>query len=428
MSIRHFMHRMLSVPYERVFKERMSREASAFFLGTSYAAVGTVFGAALTLLFNVLGARLLGPEGYGNLNLVLTVSALLAISMGFGLSATIKYAAGEEDAVQRTIISTSSILVSVLIVVSVGIFTVLSAPFAQLLGIPVSVYLFAAAYAVTLTLFTLTMNILRIGFRMRSYAIFNAVQSTILLATFLIFIGAGQVTWQTAAYAILLANIVVSILIAIYMRRYLSLRFDRAWARAIARYSLITLPGAIALAGIGVDRLLINALVTTAAVGIYNAYFLPSVTIAVTTWGIFNATFFPYASKRNDRHAFIASINRAAPYVFLIFVPAVVCLERVAFVFYGAQYPFSWTLTLLFALAAATYMLFQSYAWLMASVGTSGAKVSMLGNLLTLGVLIALNVVLLPYIGLFGAAFALIAAYAIPIPFLFSQRRVLQSN
>jgi O-antigen/teichoic acid export membrane protein len=59
----------------------MGRGTEEFFTGTSYVA-GTLSGSLLTVIFNVLAARILGPRNFGNLGLVVTVSGIIGVPMG----------------------------------------------------------------------------------------------------------------------------------------------------------------------------------------------------------------------------------------------------------------------------------------------------------------------------------------------------------
>jgi Na+-driven multidrug efflux pump len=61
----------------------------------------------------------------------------------------------------------------------------------------------------------------------------------------------------------------------------------------------------------------------------------------------------------------------------------------------------------------------------MASEGTNGAKVNTLSSIIAVTVLIGLDLVLIPTIGILGAAVGLIFAYMIAVLYLVSQWRVL---
>ena len=115
---------------------------------------------------------------------------------------------------------------------------------------------------------------------MKAYALSNAAQSVVCLALFLALVTDGMKSWQSAAYTLSASNLAVSLIVIFYVRAHLTRQFDWHWARVIMRYSFFAAPGLIAVALMGLDRLLINIFMTTAAVGLYNAYFLSSITVA----------------------------------------------------------------------------------------------------------------------------------------------------
>jgi O-antigen/teichoic acid export membrane protein len=422
MSPKELAYLALSKPYTFIFKEQLSHQAVELFLSTSYAGIGTLFGAALTFIFLILGARILGPDGFGNLSLVMSIGIIAEISMGLNLVATVKYAsAAHDDSVRTIIISTSSIEAVLLVTASTAVFALLAPQLSSLLGVSEAVFIFAVVYAVAMTFFTLALNALRVLFRMKAYALSAAVQSALMLALFLVFVHSEAASWQSAAYALAASNLVISLVLIVYIRDHLKRHFDWHWARIITRYSYFAIPGSIAVAFMGLDRILINIFMTTAAVGLYNAYFLPSITIAATLYGVVNTTFFPYASRSNDKLALLSKTNKAIPYSGVVLVPLFVLAEAVAFVLYGKQYPFSLQLSFFFALAATVYFVFLSYTWLAASVGARGARMSAFCNVLALLVLVGVDLVLIPRIGILGASITLIFSYLVPTLFLYSR-------
>jgi len=93
-----------------------------------------------------------------------------------------------------------------------------------------------------------------------------------------------------------------------------------------------------------------------------------------------------------------------------------------------ASYPFSWEIAIFFAIAAAIGFFYQALSWLMASEGTRGAKVNTLSSIIALIVLVGFDVVLIPLIGILGAAITLIFAYLIAVFNLLLKRRVLSAR
>jgi O-antigen/teichoic acid export membrane protein len=421
--------RLLSVLYELIFKEKMDDQARSFVLSTSYVGIGTVVGSLFTLAFSIIAARALGPGNFGILGLVTTVGTILAISMIAASTPMIKYGSEVQDhRVQVTIISTAYILIAVVTVASACIFVLFSAPLSYLFGVTAEVFFFALFLAVTSTFYQLTTNSLRVFFKMRAYALLTAAQSVILLAAFLALISKNLTSWELAAYSYYLSYAVIGFILVVYLKDYIKLRFERSWAKKIVHYSLLALPGGVAATFMGVDRILINKFTTTADVGIYNAYFLPSITVAVLLWMVINAAFFPYASKSDDKLAILRRVNKAMPYLAAALAPSVLLLEWIVFFLYGRQYPFSWEIALFFAIAATMAFFYQALSWLMASQGTRGATVNTLSSIIALIVLVGFDVVLIPRIGILGAAITLVFAYLVAASYLLSRRRVLSAN
>jgi len=421
--------RLLSVLYELIFKEKMDDQARSFVLSTSYVGIGTVVGSLFTLAFSIIAARALGPGNFGILGLVTTVGTILAISMIAASTPMIKYGSEVQDhRVQVTIISTAYILIAVVTVASACIFVLFSAPLSYLFGVTAEVFFFALFLAVTSTFYQLTTNSLRVFFKMRAYALLTAAQSVILLAAFLALISKNLTSWELAAYSYYLSYAVIGFILVVYLKDYIKLRFERSWAKKIAHYSLLALPGGVAATFMGVDRILLNKFTTTADVGIYNAYFLPSITVAVLLWMVINAAFFPYASKSDDKLAILRRVNKAMPYLAAALAPSVLLLEWIVFFLYGRQYPFSWEIALFFAIAATMAFFYQALSWLMASQGTRGATVNTLSSIIALIVLVGFDVVLIPRIGILGAAITLVFAYLVAASYLLSRRRVLSAN
>jgi len=428
-TLKELGFRLLSAPYELIFKEKMGDEARKLVLGTSYVGIGTLIGSLLTLAFSIIAARALGPDNFGVLGLITTLGTILAISMIAASTPMIKYGSEVPDHfVQVSIISTSYILIALVTAASIGIYALFSAPLSYLFGVPTELFFFALFLAVTSTLYQLTTNSLRVFFKMRAYALLTAAQSVVLLVAFLIFISNDMKSWELAAYSYYLSYAVIGFILVIYLRDYITLRFDRSWAKKIVHYSLLALPGGVAATFMGIDRLLINKFMTTADVGIYAAYFLPSITVAVLLWMIINAAFFPYASKSDDKLAILRRINKAAPYLAVLLAPSVLLLQWIIFFFYGRQYPFSWEIAFFFAIAATIAFFYQALSWLMASEGTRGAKVNTISSIIALIALVGFDVVLIPLIGILGAAITLIFAYLIAALYLLSKRRVLSAN
>jgi O-antigen/teichoic acid export membrane protein len=426
MPLKDFGYRLFNTLYELIFGEKMSPETQQFFTGTSYVAIGTLFGSLLTFVFNALAARMLGPTNFGNLTLVTTVSVIISIPMGMCLLGGLKYCAeAEDDSVRSHIISTYGQLTALLTVGFIAIYVIFSAQLSNAFGISTELYLFAIAYGAIVVFFGLTIYLLRSLFRIRAIALINALQSVLVLAAFLIFISTNIRSWQAAMFSLYIGYGAIATILVVNLRQYMKLQYDWLWSRKILSYAVFALPGGLAGAFMGIDRLLINKFITTAAVGIYNAYYLSSITVTVALWGIVNVAFFPLASKSRDKLSIFRNINKAAPYLVAALLPSIVLIEFIIFILYGGQYHFSAELGLLFAFAATSCFFYWCYSYLIASEGTGGIKVNTISSIIALIVLVGLDVVLIPVIGISGAGVGLIFAYMTGILYLATKWRVL---
>lgn len=426
MSFKEFAFRLVNVPYELIFKERMGGDAAKLLTGTSYVATGVLFGALLTFIFSILGARILGPLNFGIFGLISSIGSIFGLSTGLIVYPMMKYASDARDeSEQIRIISTSYIQTTFITVASMAILLLISRPLSQVLGISVEQYLFAVAYAVTAAFFGLTISSLRIFFKMKAYGLLNAVQSALLLCVFLVLISTNMRSWESAAYSLYFSYVAIGIVSTVYLRKYITLRFDRFWSRRMITYVRFLLPGVIAGACTGVDRILINIFRSTAEVGVYNAYYLASLSVAGTLFLVVNANFFPYASKSDDRGAIFIKITKTVPYVAVSLVPLFAIVVRIAFILYGRQYPFSWEIAFFFALAATSTFFNQCYGWLMLAEGARGARVNARGGIITFSALIGLDLILIPLFGILGAIITYTIANLAGIFYFTLQRQTL---
>ena len=108
--------------YERIFHDKMSDDVRKFFKNLLYVGLGTIVAMIFSFVFNIFAGRILGPSGYGEFTLVQSVAMFLYIPMLLGFNtAMVKFNSEREDLKrQRSIISTTYILVFIFMVVSIS--------------------------------------------------------------------------------------------------------------------------------------------------------------------------------------------------------------------------------------------------------------------------------------------------------------------
>jgi O-antigen/teichoic acid export membrane protein len=166
----------------------------------------------------------------------------------------------------------------------------------------------------------------------------------------------------------------------------------------------------------------------TADVGIYRAYSAGSISIAMALFAMFNAVFFPTASKYEKKGAIFERLNKLMPYFGGLGVPMTVLCVFILLKFYGAEYPFDLGLAILFGVAGVVAFINGCYAWLMASVGQRGIMVTTSGALICALTNVVLNILLIPLMGLVGAVISTIVSYILYTCLLFMKRKLIQGE
>jgi len=414
--------------YERLFHEKISGNALNFINSISYIAIGTIIATIFSFTYNILAGRLLGPSEYGKFTLINTIAMFLYIPMLLGTStAMVKYNSEKIDFDrQKIIISTSYMLVFVFTIITLIFYSVFSSKIVQTFSIPPDFYWLSVIFAVTFVCYTLTTETIRSLFNMRMLAILSSIQAMLLLFSFLLFITLNTASFKAMVYSTYVAYTAVSVIICIYIHKYLKPIFDREWARTLMKYSSLTIFSGISyMLYTNIDKILINKYMTVTDVGIYNAYTYASINILDLLSGIFITVFFPTISGYKNKKIILKKINRFVPYLVLLGIPVTIIAEFLILNFYGEEYPINLLWMITFAIISVLSALYRIYAWLFNSEGEKGVKLTLSGTGTIAIVNILLDIYLIPQWGIFGAITATTLAFCIGICVIYSRKNVL---
>jgi O-antigen/teichoic acid export membrane protein len=423
--VRTFIN-LITFGYERIFHEKMSDEVKKFFKNLSYVGLGTIIATIFSFAFNILAGRILGPSGYGEFTLVQSVAMFLYIPMlmGFG-TAMVKYNAEKEDYNrQHTIISTTYILVFIFTIVSIIIYYLFPSQISNLFSVSKEIFYLAIVFAVLFVFYILTTSTLRGLHEMKKYAIFQPIYGIILLSAFLIFVFVNFISFRSMVFSMCLAYGITGGVILAFIRKYIRFEFDKTWVDKLARYGgYATIGGVSFVFYTNIDKILINMYMTVADVGIYRAYYFASVGITGLFFGIFNTVFFPVVSKCDDKKAIFKKIGRFTPYLIGFGLPLMVLSEFVILKLYGERYPINRSLILLFAIVSILIVYYGIYDWTFCSEGMIGVKLVNVSTVIIAITNVALNIYLIPRVGLFGAIASTAIAFFVGICLLLSFKR-----
>jgi O-antigen/teichoic acid export membrane protein len=424
-----FTKRLIAVIYHRIFGEQISIGAQSFLKDLSLVTMGTAIMTLLTFIFGILGGRILGPEEYGKFILVLSGHDLLRIPMmlGFG-TAMLKYLSETNDVnTNIKIVNTTNLLAILYTIITTIIYLLLRNPISNLLTLSSDLFYFALVTAILGVLFTISTSAQRGLGKMLVFALIQPASGIILVLGFLLYFYNGEHTFKAMAYPQMLAFGITGLIALVSLgRRYIRFTFDRHWAGILANYAFFAfITGLSSALYTNVGKFLINRYMTIADVGIFNAYYSPSLNVASVLFITFNLVFFPTASKLEDKKAILKKLDRVIPYLFGIGVPFVLILEFVVLKLYGGSYPMDFTLMLIFDITSVLVIWYGILSSIFSSEGLRGIRLSCI-SIGTVAVLdIVLSITSIPVLGLVGATGSIGVSFTAGIVCLYLLRNKL---
>lgn len=405
--------------YKKIFDERPSEELETFIKNLTYVFTGTVIATVLSLMYNTISGRILGPTEYGNFVVIQSIATFMQIPMLFGLStALIKYNAEKIEILrQNEIISTTYFLVFIFSSISISIFMLISSDLAYILSVEREIIYFAIVFSLLFVFYTLTSNTLTSLHQIKLYSNIQPIYSAFLLGSFLSFIIiANIVSFKSAVYSVYIANFIIGVLILTKIYKFLRLDISVSWLKTLLKYGIFTVFGDMSFViYTNIDKILINKYMLANDVGLYNAYNYSSINLVNLLAGIFITVYFPTISKYEDKKPIFNKIRTIVPCLLIIGIPLVLVIEYVILNIYGEEYTVETSLILLFAVTSIMSIIYRLYVWTFNSMGVKGTKITLVSNGAIAVISIVLDMSLIPLYGLGGAITATLIGYFIGI-------------
>lgn len=394
-------------------KDVFTRQVSATVLAQMFTLVASL-GA------NAIIARQLGPEGKGEISLILLIPGVLQLFFGLGLNTANVYYAGSKRISIRELTENSVLLFFVSTLTGVLTMTVLSwTPFIRLIlnQTPVS-YMWLGMIALPVGLVSNQLGGLLQGLE----RIFTLNLMTVLQAALTLPLLAAAIIWLKlgitgAILATIISQLVFVVLIAIHLSSY-GAHFRPRWNLSVIRSTLSY--GAKSYVGnliqffnYRLDMFLVNFFLGSAGVGIYAI----SVSFAELLWQLPNAAgyvIFPKAANSTQ-----AVMNSVTPKVLygVLFVSVIGSIVLVLFGKIAIQILFSAHFLPAYSpmLALLPGVLLLGGAKILANdlAGRGYPHYNSIAAGVSLAVTVALDVVLIPSKGVLGAALASTFSYTL---------------
>ncbi len=406
--------------YEKFFGAKITDDVYSFITSLFYVFIGFMFAKGLLFVLQIIAGRMLGPSEYGIYNLVASVAFIFSIFMLAGLHySTTKYlGAVKNEKTRKRIISTSIISTLITTTIFLVLFILLRNQIIVWFKLTPWVFTLALIFSVLNVAYLFSRFVLQGLHFMKKLSIVEALYSIgTFTGFFVLVLFMKNHIAVVGGYSI--GYILCLILTIIFIKRFISLKLDKFYAKKLFNYALFAffMTSSGVLLG-SVDKLMLNYFLDYATIGIYQAYFFSSMSIVGILVQIFLTVYFPTIVKYKKKRKILARVDK-------LFLPILIGVsvlfpfaEYAALRFYGSEYPISNLLLILFAVSAAVFAIRNLYLWLQNSRGVHGVKVSAIGMLFTLVVKVVLNYLLIPTIHISGAAIASIVANIFFIVFL----------
>lgn len=398
-------------------------------LGSDTVAYG--LGAALQkfivfLLFPIY-ARLLTPADFGAQDLVSTLTAVLSVLLVLGLDSGVVlhyYEASSDD--QHRIRSTwvwSQVVVSIPVVVVLLAF---AEPASRVLFArdDLAPYVRLAALALPFGQIVRALSlVLRLEFRARAFVVLTTLGVVFQVAAAVLLV----VVWRRGVMGVFEAFLVAALLqslVAIFMvPGAIGGLFDRTWLRRMLEVGLPLVPVALSVWVLNyANRYFLVRYVSLEEIGILSvalrisSILLFAISAFETAWGPF-----AYSLARNPDAA-RETYSKVLTYFLAAVMPAVAALSL------GARELTRWLATPAYEAGAVLVPLYclSSVSWVLlyiVGMGTGIAKKtyhSAFAMVLAAGVNIALNLLLIPLLGILGAALATLGANLVGLIYMYA--------
>ncbi len=399
--------------YQRLFGEHPGQGAREFLGHLSWIGASFALAKVISALVNISAGRLLGPEEYGKINVLVSAGTLISPFMLAGIHYSIvKYGAVKED--QQEVFGTASAIFLALAFLISVVLVLFRSPLGTLFGLSPNMLLLGLLYALGTSGFFL------VSAMQQSLGIFvkrglsEIALSLILAAVF--FLGAffiGKVyTAMAVAYAAAFGLVSVFWFLRIRGALKFSL-FSRKRAGPMLEYgSYYFGAGVGSFLVLNVQSLILNLSLSPKDVGVYAAYYTATIGVAGYLGYAANTVLFPKAAASTNRRRLWDMAARSWKRLFPVAALLLFCAEAAILALMGRhQYGMDPVLMTLFAVCGTLMLIQSSMAQIFFSESIAASRLSLFMSLGAGLINFTACLVLIPVMKTAGIAVSMILTY-----------------
>ncbi|MCE9642728.1 MAG: oligosaccharide flippase family protein [Candidatus Andersenbacteria bacterium] len=394
----------------RYFKDILSGNIRAFLANLSYSFIGFAIASLISISTYVISGRVLGPKEFASYGLVLALVQIFSFpvqGMDVAIIRSIVLAKKTYNVGEAAL--SGFLFLFGIIVASSGILYAVSSYASSFFQIPVFLFDISIGFMALLAVRVGLDSVIRAtgGFRFQS--LIKVGDAAISLGAFYILYelfnkhGYGNLIFSLSCGALFsIASYLIAILRTVPHLKINTAQGIQSWA--YGKFGVLSAVGTILF--LSIDKIVVEHRLGHVQLGIYSAYAVVSVSIAMQLSNIIMNVLFPEVAHRSDGRALMKQLSRI---VIISIVPlflffTLVCI--VLFSLFGKQYPLSIPLGMAMGMYATLTFLYTVYVNVFLSFGPKYfffiAAQSVIGGSIFIGLLWYF----LPSIGLFAAPFS----------------------
>ncbi len=356
---------LVETAHRRIFKEEMSDTMREFLGNLSWSFFGGITAGGIMFVVQVLAGRMLGPEEYGKINLILVISQVFMIPLLWGMDlSSARFIAKVRKSEIKKYITTAFYFVVCSVVIGGTIIFLARGIIANLFSVNLQFILWALFLSIILVFKMLLDGQIR-GLNFFKYqTIAKVIEAIIISSVFLTFIFLFKIDNYTSLIMSLgLGWVVITIVYFKKIKKYFVKEINIKTLKRMLNYSKYVVMAAVTALVLGQgDKIIINKFLGTYELGIYMAYYTAAVTFVGQLASIISNVFFPMISKISNK---IVAMKKIDKLLFVGFIPFFLFLNVIIFIvikIFGNAYPIIFNVLILFGLLGTLQFFTTFYA------------------------------------------------------------------
>lgn len=363
----------------KLFGEPMGEKMKIFInhLGwMSFSTIGIIFFSFIT---NLLAGRLLGPTEYGKYSLILSLGAIFAIPMLFGVNtASVNLISSTAKPSKKKSYTQNTIFLSIIFtLITLSILVIFNSQFITFLNTNKQIYFLLLIYSTFFSLKSASEAIIKGKHHFKFLSFLEFLSSFIIFSVFIIII------FLTKKYQLQSIIIPIFVSLTVYVilffkktyKELTNIHINKNTIKIIMNYGKFAALGGISGIAMGnIDKFLINKYMTLADVGVYSIYLSSSSFITNYMLQVFIQVFFPTISSIKNK---VIVVNKIIKLMFLTAIPLFlinICSTVFILFLMGNQYEKNIIYIILFSIYSMVLIFSNIFWWTINSLGSAGIK------------------------------------------------------